>query len=96
MPIPSFTIDGVLPPYVGPDGPGGGAEDMTPYAVSALEVVATLGLTDRRKTIQWFDGSFVVRRLVFRWPTGAWIARARKRIRRGGNYPVLGRSFHLV
>jgi hypothetical protein len=51
MPIPSFTIDGVLPPYVGPDGPGGGAEDMTPYAVSALEVVATLGLTDRRKTI---------------------------------------------
>jgi hypothetical protein len=51
MPIPSFTIDGVLPPYVGPDGPGGGAEDMTPYAVSALEVVATLDLTDRRKTI---------------------------------------------
>jgi hypothetical protein len=63
MPIPSFTIDGVLPPYVGPDGPGGGAEDMTPYAVSALEVVATLGLTLRGvgfdRGFQWLDGSFV-------------------------------------
>ena len=48
MPIPAFTIDGVLPPYVGPDGPGGAAEDLSPYAVTAMEVVTTLGLTRER------------------------------------------------
>lgn len=51
MPIPAFTIDGVIPPFIGPHGPGGAAQDMTPYAVSALEVVHTLGGTDRRRAI---------------------------------------------
>ncbi len=51
MPIPDFTIDGVLPPFVGANGPGGAVEDMSPYAASALEVVSTFGHTDRRKTI---------------------------------------------
>ncbi len=51
MPIPAFTIDGVLPPYVGPDGPGGHPSHMTPYRVSALEVAEKLGTTERRKAI---------------------------------------------
>ena len=51
MPIPGYTIDGVLPPFVGPSGSGGAPEDMTPYAVTAIEVVTTLGQTEKRKTI---------------------------------------------
>lgn len=51
MPIPAFTIDGVLPPFVGPHGPGGAPEDMTPYRVSAQEVVATFGTSARRQDI---------------------------------------------
>lgn len=35
MPIPGFTIDGVLPPYIGPGGPGGAAEDLSPYTVTS-------------------------------------------------------------
>jgi hypothetical protein len=51
MPIPAFTIDGVLPPYVGPEGPGGAAEDMSPYVVTALEVVTTLASSRERRDI---------------------------------------------
>lgn len=51
MPIPAFTIDGVLPPYVGPRGPAGAAEDMSPYVSSALEVVTTLGTSGERRDI---------------------------------------------
>lgn len=51
MPIPGFTIDGVIPPFIGPHGPGGLAQDMTPYVASALEVVHTLGGSDRRRAI---------------------------------------------
>lgn len=51
MPIPAFTIDGVLPPYVGPNGPGGAAEDMSPYVATALEVVSTFATTDGRRHI---------------------------------------------
>lgn len=51
MPIPAYTHDGVLPPFIGPDGPGGAAEDMSPYMATATEVVATFGLTDERREI---------------------------------------------
>jgi hypothetical protein len=51
MPIPAFTHDGVLPPFVGPDGPGGGAEDMSPYLATATEVAATFGTTEGRREI---------------------------------------------
>jgi hypothetical protein len=51
MPIPAFTIDGLLPPYVGPDGPGGAAEDMSPYLVTALEVVTSFASSDERRSI---------------------------------------------
>lgn len=51
MPIPAFTHDGVLPPFVGPDGPGGSSDDMSPYLVTATEVVTTFGHTEERKDI---------------------------------------------
>ncbi len=79
MPIPSFTIDGVLPPYVGPHGPGGRAEDMSPYAVTALEVVSTLGDTDKRKEILlgWLDHRAALRKLGFtngfQWLDGSFV-----------------------
>ncbi|WP_397463220.1 DUF6932 family protein [Rhizobium ruizarguesonis] len=57
MPIPSFTIDGVLPPYVGSKAPGGAFEDLSPYEVSAPEVVSTLGTTQNRRDIlrRWLN-----------------------------------------
>jgi len=51
MPIPPFSIDGVLPPYIGPSGPGGRAEDMSPYVVTAFEVVSTFGGSNERAKI---------------------------------------------
>ena len=51
MPIPPFTINGVLPPYVGSNGPGGAAEDMSPYVTTGLEVVSTLASTKERRDI---------------------------------------------
>ena len=51
MPIPNFSIDGILPPFIGRLGPGDTMEDMSPYAVSALEVVTTLGGTEQRKSV---------------------------------------------
>lgn len=67
MPIPPFTIDGALPPYIGPNGPGGAAEDMSPYAVTALEVVATLGLSaDRNSILQgWLHHRAALRAIGF-------------------------------
>lgn len=57
MPIPPFTVDGVLPPYIGPDGPGGAAEDLSPYEASAVEVVASFGTSPNRQDIlrKWLD-----------------------------------------
>jgi hypothetical protein len=51
MPVPEFSIDGVLPPYIGPDGPGGAPSDMSPYAASCVEVVEALGDTPHRRSI---------------------------------------------
>ena len=79
MPIPSFSIDGVLPPYVGPGGPGGALQDMTPYVVTAVEVVSTLGTTVKRKTIlsRWLDHRTALRGLGFQrgfqWLDGSFV-----------------------
>lgn len=51
MPIPPRTIDGVLPPFVGPHGPGGASQDMTPYGASAYEIALTFGGSERRRDI---------------------------------------------
>jgi hypothetical protein len=79
MPIPAFTIDGVLPPYVGPDGPGGAAEDMSPYVATALEVVATLGASSGRKDILtgWLRHRAALRAIGFergfQWLDGSFV-----------------------
>ena len=78
MPIPVFTIDGVLPPYVGPTGPGGAPSDMTPYVVSPLEVITTLGQTTIRQVIlrKWFQHRAALRALGvaegFQWLDGSF------------------------
>ena len=79
MPIPSFSIDGVLPPYVGPQGPGGRVEDMSPYVVTTLEVASTLGGTNGRKNILrgWLKHRADLRALGFQrgfqWLDGSFV-----------------------
>lgn len=79
MPIPPFTIDGVLPPYVGPSGPGGAFEDLSPYEVSATEVVATLGGTQNRQDIlrKWLTHRDLLRasgiQQGFQWLDGSFL-----------------------
>jgi hypothetical protein len=79
MPIPLFTIDGVLPPYVGPHGPGGAFEDLSPYEVSATEVVATFGTTHNRQDIlrRWLDHRSQLRAAGidcgFQWLDGSFL-----------------------
>jgi hypothetical protein len=79
MPIPPFSIDGVLPPYVGASGPGGLLQDMTPYVVTAVEVVSTLGTTTKRKEILggWLNHRAVLRGLGFQrgfqWLDGSFV-----------------------
>lgn len=51
MPVPNFTIHGVLPPYIGPNGPRGAASDMSPYQATVLEVVARFSSTAERRAI---------------------------------------------
>lgn len=79
MPIPSFTIDGVLPPYVGPNGPGGAAEDMSPYVATAFEVVTTLASSPGRRNILsgWLNHRADLRAIGFergfQWLDGSFV-----------------------
>jgi hypothetical protein len=79
MPIPSFTIDGVLPPYVGPNGPGGAAEDMSPYVATAFEVVTTLASSPERRDILrgWLNHRADLRAIGFergfQWLDGSFV-----------------------
>lgn len=79
MPIPGFTIEGILPPYVGPGGPGGAPEDLSPYIVTATEVAATLAQTDARKVILrgWLDHRAALRAIGFthgfQWLDGSFV-----------------------
>lgn len=79
MPIPAFTIDGVLPPYVGPLGPGDLPEAMTPYTATAVEIVAAFGTSDLRRTLlqNWLDHRAAVRALGFvegfQWIDGSFV-----------------------
>lgn len=50
MTIPSFTIDGVLPPFVGSD-PGASSNLMSPYEAKPIDVVLRFGTSDVRRTI---------------------------------------------
>lgn len=51
MSIPAFTIDGVLPPYIGASGPGGQTDQMTPYEARPIDVVKTFRTTSHRQKI---------------------------------------------
>jgi len=79
MAIPAFTIDGVLPPFVGPDGPGGAAVDLSPYAVTALEVVQRFGVTPERRAILngWLRHRAAMRAIGFergfQWLDGSFV-----------------------
>ncbi|GAA4121512.1 DUF6932 family protein [Aminobacter aganoensis] len=79
MPVPSFTIDGVLPPYVGLNGPGGAFEDLSPYEVSAVEVVTTFGTSPNRRDIlrKWLDHRAALRAAGlargFQWLDGSFV-----------------------
>ena len=70
MPIPAFSIDGVIPPFVGPAGPGGARADMTPYEATPLEVVERLGGSPRRREILggWLAHRAALR--TFSFPSG--------------------------
>jgi hypothetical protein len=51
MPVPSFTLDGILPPFTGE--PTDGAT-MSPFKVTVLEFVASFALT--RQRVQILEG----------------------------------------
>lgn len=79
MPIPGFTIDGVLPPFVGPDGPGGAPEDLSPYSTTASEVVTNFGTTVVRREILegWLSHRTGLRAIGFdrgfQWLDGSFV-----------------------
>lgn len=79
MPIPAFTIDGVLPPYIGPLGPGDAAQAMTPYVATAVELVTTFATTEHRKNLlqSWLDHRAAFRGLGFtqgfQWIDGSFV-----------------------
>lgn len=77
MPVPGFTIDGVLPPFLGLE-PVEAADQMTPYVVTPADVVAALGTTANRRDIlgKWFAHRHELRELGFsgfQWLDGSFL-----------------------
>jgi hypothetical protein len=76
--IPAFTGSGVIPPYVGADGPGCSPAQMSPYPVTTLDVVRSLGGTKSRLDIigDWLEHREKLRRLglikAFQWIDGSF------------------------
>jgi hypothetical protein len=79
MPVPNFTIHGVLPPYVGPNGPGGSLSDMSPYGASVLEVTQRFSGTAERRAIirDWLEHRAEMASLGFidgfQWIDGSFV-----------------------
>jgi len=79
MPIPPFTVDGILPPFIGAGGPGGPGQDLSPYQASAEEVVTTFGVSPNRRDIleRWLDHRARLRAIGldrgFQWLDGSFI-----------------------
>jgi hypothetical protein len=79
MPIPTFTIDGVLPPYVGQLGPGDDPQAMTPFEATAVELVNAFGTTNHRRSLlqNWLDHRAAFRGLGFtqgfQWIDGSFV-----------------------
>lgn len=79
MSVPAFNIDGVIPPFVGANGPGGHPQELTPYATTALEVVSALGTSENRRAILrgWIAHRARLRELGFtsgfQWLDGSFV-----------------------
>ena len=79
MPIPALTVDGVLPPFVGPGGPAGSPQNMSPHSATALEVVTYFGSTPSRQSILqgWLDHRAGLRTAGFdrgfQWLDGSFV-----------------------
>ena len=84
MPLPDFNIDGVLPPFVGADGPGGHFDDLSPYKVSVLDVVQGLAFSDGRKSILrgWLLHRKALRAIGFndgfQWIDGSFVEKGKE------------------
>ena len=78
MAIPAFTIDGVLPPFLGPD-PGGHLAHMSPHMATAAEVVDRFATTDGRRGILfgWLEHRAAMRAIGidrgFQWLDGSFL-----------------------
>lgn len=78
MPIPPFTLDNILPAFVGPD-PGGPASLMSPHDTTVSEVVSRFGTTDHRRTILagWIQYRQALRSIGitegFQWLAGSFV-----------------------
>lgn len=79
MPIPDFSINGVLPPYVGARGPGDSPEKMSPYQATPLEVVDKLGTSSNRRDIlvKWLNHRSEIGQIGFvdgfQWLDGSFV-----------------------
>jgi len=76
--IPVFTIDGLLPPFQASD-PGQHPALMSPYEVTAFEVVERFGSTDNRREIlrKWLEHRAALRGIGldrgFQWLDGSFV-----------------------
>ena len=76
--IPNFTLDGVLPPFLGPS-PAGAMALMSPYEVKAFDVADRFGTTDNRKDILrgWLKHREALRSIGidrgFQWLDGSFL-----------------------
>jgi Family of unknown function (DUF6932) len=79
MPVPAFNIDGVIPPFSDPSGPGGAPHYMTPYGASSAEIVTGLGSSKSRKKILigWLEHRRLLRDIGivsgFQWLDGSFV-----------------------
>lgn len=79
MPVPAFNADGVIPPYIGANGPGGAMHEMSPYVATCADVVQVLGTTQNRLNILhgWFQHRSAIRALGFvsgfQWLDGSFL-----------------------
>lgn len=77
MSIPGFSIDGVLPPFVGSNPAD--KTTISPYIATAREVVATFGGSEGRRTILrgWLRHRAAIRALGFdrgfQWLDGSFV-----------------------
>lgn len=79
MPIPAFTIDGILPPFTGSAGPGDDPSLMSPYEADALEIAVLFGTSEKRREIlnKWLDHRSALRGVGFtagfQWLDGSFL-----------------------